>query len=223
MTAMRGYNYGMQYVRDAVGGKMFVSLSIAPLFPGGEYAHSRRVSCDAAGSIKEIEYMLNSVTYGWWLDKYYRYNDGDLVVVGRNTANEAVSRVTASAIAGMFLDSDALAGNPSVQDRARDLLTRPPILAVARMGKTFRPVENNTGDRATDEFVYRKGSTWYLAVFNYQQEPVTKHIDLARAGLSPGTRYRITDLWNGTSFAALDNFSVNLEGAQAALFSLEAP
>ena len=223
LTAMQAYNYGMRYIRDAVRGRMFVSLSIAPLFPGAEYAHSRRISCDAAGSIKDIEYMLNSVTYGWWLDKYYRYNDGDLVVVGRNTANEAVSRITASAIVGMFLDSDALAGNLSVQDRARDLLTRPAILAVARMGKTFRPVENNTGDRATDEFVYRKGATWYLAVFNYQQEPVTKHIDLARAGLSPRTRYRITDLWNGTSFAALDKFSVNLEGAQAALFSLEAP
>lgn len=91
------------------------------------------------------------------------------------------------------------------------------------MGKTFRPVENNTGDRATDEFVYRNRSTWYLAVFNCQQEPVTKHIDLARAGLSPRTRYRITDLWNGTSFIALDKFSVNLEGAQAALFSLETP
>lgn len=222
LTAMQAYNYGMRYIRD-VRGQMFVSLSIAPLFPGAEYGHSRRISCDAAGSIKEIEYMLNSVTYGWWLDKYYRYNDGDLVVVGRNTVNEAISRITAAAITGMFLDSDALAGNPSVQDRARDLLTRPAILAVARMGKTFRPVENNTGDRATDEFVYCNRSTWYLAVFNYQQEPVTKHIDLARSGLSPRTRYRITDLWNGTSFTALDKFSVNLEGAQAALFSLEKP
>ena len=222
LTAMQAYNYGMRYIRDAVHDRMFVSLSIAPLFPGAEYAHSRRISCDAAGSIKDIEYLLNSVTYGWWLDKYYRYNDGDLVVVGRNSANEAVSRVTASAITGMFLDSDALPGNASVEERARDLLTRPAILAVARIGKTFRPVENNTGDRATDEFVYHKGATWYLAVFNYQQEPVTKHIDLARASLGQHTRYRVTDLWNGTSFAAVSKFSVNLEGAQAALFSLEA-
>ena len=223
LTAMQAYNYGMRYIRDAVRDRMFVSLSIAPLFPGAEYAHSRRISCDAAGSIKEIEYMLNSVTYGWWLDKYYRYNDGDLVVVGRDSANEAVSRVTASAITGMFLDSDALSGNPSVQDRARDLLTRPSILAVARIGKTFSPVENNTGDRATDEFVYHRGRTWYLAVFNYQQEPATKHIDLVRAGLSPGTRYRAIDLWKGTSFTVLDKFSVNLEPAQAALFSLDGP
>lgn len=222
LTAMQAYNYGMQYVRDAVAGRMFVSLSIAPLFPGAEYANSRRISCDSAGSIKEIEYMLNSVTYGWWLGMYYRYNDGDLVVVGRNTLNEAVSRATASAITGMFLDSDDLARNPLAQDRARDLLTRPTILAVARLGKTFRPVENNTGDRATDEFVYRKGTTWYLAVFNYQQEPVTKSIDLSRAGLNLQLRYRATDLWKGTSFSVLGKFSVNLEPAQAALFSLEA-
>jgi hypothetical protein len=218
-TAMQAYNYGMRYIRDAVGGRMFVSLSIAPLFPGAEYANSRRISCDAAGSIKEIEYMLNSVTYGWWLGKYYRYNDGDLVVVGRNTANEAVSRVTASVITGMFLDGDALPGNRSIQDRARDLLTRPAILAVARMGKTFRPVENNTGDRAADEFVCRKGTTFYLAVFNYQQEPVTKSIDLSRAGLSPRLRYRVTDLWSGTTRSVLGTMSVHLEEAQAAIFS----
>jgi alpha-galactosidase len=159
------------------------------------------------------------VTYGWWLGKYYRYNDGDLVVVGRNTPNEAVSRVTASVITGMFLDSDALPRNRSIQDRARDLLTRPAILAVARMGKTFRPVENNTGDRATDEFVCRKGTTFYLAVFNYQQEPVTKNIDLWRAGLSPRLRYRVTDLWSGTTLSVLGTMSVHLEGAQAAIFS----
>jgi hypothetical protein len=218
-TAMQAYNYGMRYVRGAVAGRMFVSLSIAPLFPGTEYANSRRISCDAAGSIKEIEYMLNSVTYGWWLGKYYRYNDGDLVVVGRNTPNEAVSRVTASAITGVFLDSDAFPGTPSVETRAHDLLTRPAILALARKGKTFRPVENNTGDRATDEFVCLKGTTLYLAVFNYQQEPVTKSIDLSRAGLSPRLRYHVTDLWNGASQSVLGSMSVHLDGAQAAIFS----
>ena len=122
----------------------------------------------------------------------------------------------------MFLDSDALPGNPSIQDRARDLLTRRAILSVVRMGRTFLTVENNTGDRATDEFVYRNGATWYLAVFNYQQEPAAKHIDLVRA-LSPGTRYRATGLWKGASFTVLDKFSVNLESAQAALFSLDGP
>jgi hypothetical protein len=220
MTAMQAYNYGMKYIRDAIARKMFVSLSIAPLFPGAEYANSRRISCDAAGSLKDTEYMLNSVTYGWWLDKYYRYNDGDLVVIGPNTLNEARSRVTASAITGMFLDSDRLAENSTAQQRAQDLLTRPEILAVARLGKTFRPVENDTGDRAADAFVLRNKSVFYFAVFNYQQESVVKSVDLARAGLNPHIPYRARDLWTGASSTVLGKLSVHLEGAQAALFTL---
>ena len=220
MTAIKAYNHGMRYIREAIAGKMFVSLSIAPLFPGAEYGHSRRISCDASGSIHDTEYMLNSVTYGWWLGNYYRYNDGDLVVVGPNSLNAARSRVIASAITGMFLDSDPLAADSNARERAVELLTRPAILALARRGKTFRPVENNTGDRATDTFVSEEGPGCYLAVFNYQQEPATKAIDLKRAGLKPGARYRATDLWNGTSSIAVGRMSVELEAAQAALFAL---
>jgi alpha-galactosidase len=221
MTAMQAYNYGMRYIRDALAGRMFVSLSIAPLFPGGEYANSRRISCDAFGSIKEIEYMLNAVTYGWWLGKYYRYNDGDLVVVGPNRPNEARSRVIASAITGMFLDSDQLANDPASQERAKDLLTRRAILAVARIGKTFRPLEGNTGDRATDTFVFRDGRVFYLAVFNYQDKAVTKSINLARAGLDSRAKYRAGELWSGTSSAAQTTISVPLQGSQAAIYALQ--
>lgn len=221
ITAMQGYNYGMRYIRDALAGRMFVSLSIAPLFPGAEYANSRRISCDAFGSIKDTEYMLNAVTYGWWLGKYYRYNDGDHLVVGPNTFDEARSRVTASAITGMFLDSDRLANDPASQERAKDLLTRPAILAVARMGKTFRPLEGNTGDRAADAFAFRNGRVLYLAVFNYHDKAVTKSIDLARAGLDPRTKYRAADLWSETSSVLQATMSVRLEGSQAAIYALQ--
>ena len=52
MTAIKAYNHGMRYIREAIAGKMFVSLSIAPLFPGAEYGHSRRISCDARRSMR---------------------------------------------------------------------------------------------------------------------------------------------------------------------------
>ena len=42
-----------------------ISLSIAPIFPG-QYAHGRRISCDVFGTINWTEYMLNSLSYGWW-------------------------------------------------------------------------------------------------------------------------------------------------------------
>jgi len=48
-TGVQAYNQGMQYVVDRIGGTMFVSESIAPLFPYS-YGHSRRVACDTYGA-----------------------------------------------------------------------------------------------------------------------------------------------------------------------------
>src|SRR5579859_141174 len=217
MTAMQAYNYGMQYIRETIGGSMFISLSIAPLFPGTQYAHSRRISCDAFGSIHDTEYMLNSLTYGWWLGKYYRYNDGDHVVTGPNSLEEAQSRISASTITGMFLDSDKLADDPNAQARAKDLLTRSNILDLARKGRSFRPVEGNTGNKAADVFVLQDGSTYYVAVFNYTAKETNKSINLARVGLSSAAAYKVTDLWNGSVSKARQNISVHLRGSQATI------
>lgn len=231
MTAMQAYNYGMQYIRATIGGSMFVSLSIAPLFPGTEYAHSRRISCDAFGSIQDTEYMLNSLTYGWWLGKYYRYNDGDHLIVGPNSLQEAQSRVSASTITGLFLDSDRLADDAGAQARAQDILTRSGILELARKGKSFRPLEGNTGNKAADAFVLQDGATHYLAVFNFGTQEATRTIDLARAGLSGSMEYKVSELWSGGKngggssaiFAATARQSVlvRLGGAQATILRFD--
>src|SRR5205814_8773615 len=39
-TGIQAYNQGMQYLRGRLNGKMFLSESIAPIFPY-QYAHSR--------------------------------------------------------------------------------------------------------------------------------------------------------------------------------------
>jgi len=228
MTAMQAYNYGMKYIRDTIGGSMFVSLSIAPLFPGAEYGHARRISCDVFGTIKDTEYMLNSVTYGWWLGKYYRYNDGDHIVTGpgRDRArepasyNEARTRVTSAAISGLFIDSDALAGNVIAQERAKELLTRAGILALVRKGRTFRPVAGNTGNRAASVFELEDGTAYYLAVFNYDPVKVARTIGLARAGLSGTITYKVTDLWSGATSMATGSLVVPLQGSQATILRL---
>jgi hypothetical protein len=220
MTAMQAYNYGMRYIRDTIGDSMFISLSIAPLFPGAEYAQARRISCDAFGAMKDTAYMLNAVTYGWWLGKYYRYNDGDHVVVASHSYNEGRSRATASAIAGLFLDSDKLAENADAQARAKDLLTRPGIVEVARKGRTFQPLESSLGDQAANVFALRDGSIWYLAVFNYTPEKAVHTVDLSRAGMDPQRTYFVKDLWDGTEKKAIETLTVELEGQQATILRL---
>ena len=52
---------------------------MAPVFPHG-YAHSRRVACDQMYG-GGVEYTLNSLGGGWWLNKLYLL-DPDLVVFG---------------------------------------------------------------------------------------------------------------------------------------------
>ena len=49
-TGIEAYNLGMKQIVDEIGGRMFISLSIAPLFPSG-YGNARRLSCDTKGHI----------------------------------------------------------------------------------------------------------------------------------------------------------------------------
>ena len=102
-TGIEAYNIGMQYINDQVNGTMFISESIAPLFPY-QYGHSRRIACDAEASyIANTEYTLNSVSYGWWLDLLYTFNDPDIMVFGGGpTTNENQSRLISGSHHGPF-------------------------------------------------------------------------------------------------------------------------
>ena len=51
-TGMQAYNQGMQYLLNRLQGRMFISESMLPCFPY-QYAHSRRIACDAFNSISE--------------------------------------------------------------------------------------------------------------------------------------------------------------------------
>src|SRR5205085_12461517 len=112
-------------------------LSLAPLFPH-QYGHARRGSCDVFGRLSDTEYLLNSVTLGWWLSgTAYAFNDPDHAVLYRRTGQaptseaEALARVNAALIGGtILLDSDDL-GQPEAQARARKLLTNRAALDMA--------------------------------------------------------------------------------------------
>lgn len=208
-TGTAAYHIGMRRVLAAltparVGRPFFISLSIAPLFPGG-YGHSRRISCDAAGGVGATEYMLNSLTYGWWAQGgLYHYNDPDHTVLyqerGQRTVSEAEgrSRLNASVISGTVL----LHGDDLTQEAAREravaLLTNAEVNALARAGVPFRPVEGDTGSKAADVFVRhdRASGRCYVALFNHHpSEARTGALDLARLGLDPGADYEARDLW----------------------------
>lgn len=219
-TGIQAFNQGMQYLVTQNNGRMFLSASIAPLFPY-RYAHSRRIYCDAAGSINDTHDTMQAVNYGWWMHgRLYQFNDPDLMKFTGATANENQSRLINCAISGtVFLNSDDLA-SPSGQALAQNCLTRSRINEVARAGISFRPVEGNTGAAASDVFIRQDGNTWYVAVFNYSTLGSIKNLNLARLGLT-GAPYTAVDLWSGNvSTVSGPTWSISLAARQAKLFRL---
>ena len=196
-TGVQAYSHGMAYLDSVADGKLWINLSIAPLFPAN-YAHSRRIGCDAWADINNTEYSLNALTYGWWLDRVYHYNDADHIVMEGVTDGENRARLTSSAITGLFLLGDDLSdsGSESTRAKVRRTATNPCINEIARRCKSFRPVEPGTGDRAADMFCYDAGDSIYLAVFNFGDRAERKKLAMHRLGLSDGREYEAVELWS---------------------------
>lgn len=179
-TGIEAYNLGMRQIVEENQNRMFLSLSIAPLFPSG-YGHARRLSCDTKGHIsggdQSTEYMLNSLTYGWWTNKNLYIADPDHVVLGTNADQgarsvvEGQSRFLSAVISGgMILDSSRLADDPQGQELAAAVYHNRNLFAIASQGKAFRPMEGDTGSRAANVFVASSAHGYYVAVFNFDEK-----------------------------------------------------
>ena len=206
---------------------MLMDLSIAPIFPY-QYAHARRVSCDTYGAISNTSYEMNSESYGWWMaGRIDNWNDPDMIHVENEdatgtayTSYENKSRVTSTAVAGYMLSGD----NPLdtvAPPLMQTWMTNKAINAFPAMNLKFRPVEGNTGTSAVNVMVAQNGTTYYLAVFNYDgSKASTQTIDLGRAGLSSSSSYTVTDLWTGATSSATGSVTVNLNPAESTILQL---
>lgn len=222
-TGIQAYNEGMRYMNEVLDGSMFISESIAPIFPS-HYANSRRISCDTYGAINESEYELNSLTYGWWQNgTIYSYTDPDHMALTRaQSLEEARSRVNSAVISGtVFLDSDDV-NDETAQQYMQELYANPRINQLAVKGKAFKAVEGNTGANAADTFVLQDGTDTYVAVFNYNaNQAADKTIDLARLGLAADKSYTLLDLWSGDSSTTNGgSLALTLQAAGSKLFKL---
>jgi hypothetical protein len=153
------------------------------------------------------------------LDGLYQFNDADIMVLGSGAdTNEAQSRLISGAVTGVFLDGDDLA-TATGQTVAHGFLTNAAIDALARVGRTFTPVEGNTGTSAENIFVRQDGNVWSLAVFNYTSQAVTQTVNLARAGLPQGS-FTVTNLWDGSTAVVSNSWNVTLAAKQSKIFQL---
>lgn len=220
-TGIQAYNQGLKYIVDYLDGRMFINFSISPLFPT-QYAHSRRIACDAYSSMNDTEYTLNSLTYGWWLDHLYNYNDGDNVVLNGVTTGENRARATSSVITGIFIVGDDFSnsGYPSAKTRAQTFLTNAEVNRIARISKAFYPVKTADGSKAADMFMQQVQDTTYLAIYNYDTKSAAKEIFFEQIGLKAGSDYIAHELWSGTKEQLSGSWTVTVPRRDVSLFKI---
>lgn len=190
-TGIQAYNYGMKHFADRCGDDMFIVLSISPLFPA-QYANARRISCDAWGEMWHTSYMMNSLSFGWWLDRVYSYNDPDHLVMGDRSDAENMSRVTSGVCTGYCMLGDNLStagnyvGTPESQARAKKYFTYPEINEAINLGRSFRPAYGHLlhgRNNSVDLFYLETDDSWYIAYFNYEEATKSGYLDLSTLGI----------------------------------------
>lgn len=219
-TGIQAYNYGMQLLNKYFG-DMYINLSISPVFPA-HYANSRRIACDAWNKIKDTEYTLNALSYGWWQDEVYQYNDADHLVLREATEGENRARMTSGAITGLYIVGDDFSkgGKQIDKDRALKFMTNQRVNDVAR-GISFAPVEGN-GERSENQFIrHDADGSSYFAIFNYSEEEMNATVSLERLGLELTVTYRARELWSGYEQPVKEKLTVTVPARDALLYKIE--
>ncbi len=197
-TGTEAYNYGMQLL-DSIFHDMYINLSISPIIPA-QYAQSRRIACDAWNKIKDTEYTMNALSYGWWIGRVYSFNDADHVVLRDATEGENRARITSSVITGLYIlgDDFSKSGNEMTKQKALKFLTNPQINKIAT-GRSFRPL--TSGNERPDCFFIRKEKNGdiHIALFNYTDQTESISITPAQIGLENFGGYDVKELWSNTS------------------------
>ncbi|MDO5396300.1 MAG: hypothetical protein Q4G33_00020 [bacterium] len=192
-TGLQCYNNAMQKILSIWSGDdMFISLSIAPIFPGG-MGHARRICCDVFGDIKDSRYLLNSLTYGWWLNKnIYEFNDPDHICFDKGDT-EAKFRFISGLIGGtVFLISSKTEEEETCR-RVKEMTGKKELMELIDKHITFHPSDDYIEEDVAHMFIGRDNDKTYIAMFNFSEEP--KEFDISRFcenGKTP------IELFNGT-------------------------
>lgn len=208
---------------DKCGREIFVSLSIAPLFPYF-LGNARRSCCDSFGHYDDVRYVLNALNFAWWTNgRIYRYNDPDHVplyysiIDGRGTTQEkeAKSRYYAAAISGtvmMLSDNYGPQGDAGIietsRQRAKKIANDAAVNEIARLGRAFVPVE--LCDGTTPFYTLSHEGRFFAAVFNFSHETASLSFDALRGRLPQ--RGSFADIHGGERTEYDGTITVTLEG-----------
>ena len=226
-TGRMALHHAYKILEDEIskaGREIFVSLSIAPLFPYF-LGNGRRCCCDSFGHIEDTRYVLNALNFGWWQSgTIYRYNDPDHLALfhsvidgrGETTKGEARSRYLSGVISGTMMILSDNYDRPEARERARSLANNAAVNALAGIGRPFRPVELKSD--TTPFYTLTHDGRHYAAVFNFSAQEQTLSFRAARGGLPE--RGIAKNLWDGSETEYYGNLSVTLPGHDCAIFEI---
>ena len=224
-TGMQAYNYGMAKIAEICDGKMYVNLSIAPLFPY-QYADGRRISCDAFSSLDNTMHVLSHLTACFWEQEIYPHPDPDHLVVTGVSEGVARCRVTAGVITGgSILVGDNLTSLTSIEaKRIQKMYGNKDVIAVAKLGKSFTPYSVTAGQKCADAYWYVDGDAVYLAVFNFETQKATRSFDLSSLTEALPADAIAKELWSGDDLKLEGmTLSCTLRGQDAMLIRIGSP
>lgn len=234
-TGVQAYNEGMAFMLSRAGDDLYINLSIAPIFPF-HYAHGRRISCDAWGTIDHTKYVMNNTSYGWWLNQIYFANDPDHLVMKMrdNGGNESEginrARLTSGVVTGAYITGDNFsfrvdAGYPAKsREQALKLLTNEAVNEIPRTCHSFRPVYGNSPQTLGAEtlMTYDNGTYVYLAALSYKVlSPTTGTMPFADLGINAAEVSEIKELWTDADIAIdADGFKYNCPYNDARIYRI---
>lgn len=235
-TGRQAYCHGMGILLDELlkqDHPIFLSLSIAPIFPYG-FGHARRCCCDSFGHTEDVRYVLNALNFGWWTNgRLYALNDPDHIALynsvidgrGPTLMSEARSRYNSAVISGtVMLLSDNFGPDCSRElaeasvERVRTVTGNDRLNAIARSKVAFRPVE--LGGETSPVYTAKIDGKYYAAFFNFERRPATLELEALRGDIPAAGQ--VTDLNRGIQWKYSSVLSVALEPMDSAILEIEA-
>ncbi|CAM3740748.1 alpha-galactosidase [Sphingobacterium prati] len=219
-TGMQAYEVGMKHLVDALQGKMLIYAAISPSLATAQFAHMRRIACDAWKTIDQTQYTLNSVSYGWWQTYLYDFIDADHLVFHDESPEVNKARLLSGVVTGTIILGDDLSKKENWQPKMNQYLQDPEILKIIADGKSFRPAGFAEGKAANTYYYKKMGTELYVAVFNYNTAPAAIKIDFIQIGLVVGKKYQAVELFEKAEAELSAEKSIAFEQAGAKLFKI---
>ncbi|GAA4089540.1 alpha-galactosidase [Mucilaginibacter panaciglaebae] len=219
-TGMQAFRVGMETIDKILDNSMLIYAAISPSLATARYVHMRRIACDAFHSIKDVEYTLNSLTYGWWQTYIYDYTDADHAVFEKENTGANRARLISTLITGSVVLGDDYSKPADWQPQIKEWLQRPELKALIKSGKAFMPVEPGLDGSAASQFIRKATGGTYLAVFNYKKQPANVVINVSRLGLRAGKKYKLTEVLGGRDISLVENANTTFTQEGACLYKI---